>query len=242
MNNNDQWQTGNQGGIEPYSPFSVEGQRAGNGGRLSVRAYGLLLTALVLAGFLVMGACASLFSNVSFLLAVLDNYFAISAVSFIASIAGIIMMGRGKSAESVGLSLAGYILFVLSFGFTTSTIFLMYSAQTISTAFLATAGIVTVFACLGIAVPHVFEKISGVLGGCLLALIVVQIVMPFLAVDQTLIDFLVIVVFCGFIGYDFHKAMFDEPTVVNAVYNASELFLDIINVFIRVLSLLSRRD
>ena len=39
MNNNDQWQTGNQGGIEPYSPFSVEGQRAGNGGRLSVRAY-----------------------------------------------------------------------------------------------------------------------------------------------------------------------------------------------------------
>ena len=44
------------------------------------------------------------------------------------------------------------------------------------------------------------------------------------------------------IGYDFHKAMFDEPTVVNAVYNASELFLDIINVFIRVLSLLSRRD
>lgn len=240
--NNDQWQTGNQGGIEPYSPFSVEGQCAGNGGRLSVRAYGLLLTALVLAGFLVMGACASLFSNVSFLLAVLDNYFAISVVSFIASIAGIIMMGRGKSAESVGLSLTGYILFVLSFGFTTSTIFLMYSAQTISTAFLATAGIVTVFACLGIAVPHVFEKISGVLGGCLLALIVVQIVMAFLAVDQTLIDFLVIVVFCGFIGYDFHKAMFDEPTVVNAVYNASELFLDIINVFIRVLSLLSRRD
>ena len=105
--NNDQWQTENQGGIEPYSPFSVEGQRTGNGGRLSVRAYGLLLTALVLAGFLVMGACASLFSNVSFLLAVSDNYFVISVVSFIASIAGIIMMGRGKSAESVGLSLAG---------------------------------------------------------------------------------------------------------------------------------------
>ena len=72
--------------------------------------------------------------------------------------------------------------------------------------------------------------------------IIMLVVMLFMGVSQTWIDFVVIVVFCGFIGYDFHKAMYDEPTLVNAVYNASELFLDIINVFVRVLSILGNRD
>ena len=76
----------------------------------------------------------------------------------------------------------------------------------------------------------------------LLALIVVQVVMGLMGVSQTGIDLLVIVVFCGFIGYDFYRAMQDEPTLVNAVYNASNLFLDIINVFVRVLSIFGRRD
>lgn len=228
-------------GIEPFAPQAAR-ESAGDGRRLSLRGYSLALTGFVLVGFLVMGACASLFASPAFLLAVLDSYGLIAFGSLVASIAGIVMMGSGKKRQSVGLSLAGYAVFVLSFGFTTSTILLEYTASTISTAFLATAGIVTVFACLGVAMPRVFEKIQGVLTGCLLALIVVQVVMLLMGVSQTWLDFAVIVVFCGFIGYDFHKAMYDEPTLVNAVYNASELFLDIINVFVRVLSILGNRD
>ena len=33
-----------------------------------------------------------------------------------------------------------------------------------------------------------------------------------------------------------------EPTLVNAVFAASNLFLDIINVFLRVLAIFGRRD
>lgn len=228
-------------GIESLEPLAAE-KGVGDGKRLSLRAYSLALTGFVLAGFLVMGACASLFASPAFLMAVLDHYLSVAILSTVASIVGIVMMGSGKKRQAVGLSLAGYAVFVLSFGFTTSTILLSYTAATISTAFLATAGIVVVFACLGVALPQVFEKIQGVLMGALLALVVVQVVMLFMGVSQTWIDFVVIVVFCGFIGYDFHKAMYDEPTLVNAVYNASELFLDIINVFVRVLSILGNRD
>lgn len=231
-----------QGGIEPYSPFVVEERSAGSGKPLSLRGYTLALTGLVFVGFLVMGACASLFGDTRVLLLLLDHYLTVTIVSLVASIAGIVMMGRARSSQSVGLSLAGYALFVLSFGFTTSTILLMYSAQTISTAFLATAGLTATFACLGIAFPRAFAKIQGILGMSLLALIVVQVVMGLMGVSQTGIDLLVIVVFCGFIGYDFYRAMQDEPTLVNAVYNASNLFLDIINVFVRVLSIFGRRD
>ena len=229
-------------GIEPYSPFVTEERREGSGVPLSLRGYTLALTGLVFLGFVVMGACASLFGNVSFLLAVMDSFLLLTVLSFAGSIAGVVMMGSARKSQRVGLSLAGYALFVASFGFMTSTILLMYTAQTISTAFIATAGIVVVFACLGVAFPRVFERIQGVLGVSLLALIVVHLVMSFMGVYQTWIDVAVIVVFCGFIGYDFHRAMNDEPTLVNAAFNASQLFLDIINVFIRVLSIFGRQN
>ena len=228
-------------GIEPLELVAAE-THEGDGRRLSLRGYSLALTGFVLAGFLVMGGCASLFASPAFLLGVMDHYLSIAVLGLLASPTDIVMLGSGRRDQAMRLSLSGYSVFVLSFGFTTSTILLSYTATTISTAFLATAGIVVVFACLGVAVPRVFEKIQGVLTGALLALIVVQVVMLFLGVSQTWIDFVVIVVFCGFIGYDFHKAMYDEPTLVNAVYNASELFLDIINVFVRVLSILGNRD
>ena len=228
-------------GIEPYSALTTE-EPHGDGKPLSLRGYVLALTGLVFLGFVVMGVCASLFADIRFLLFLMNNYLLVTIVSFVASIAGLVMMGRAKSIQSVGLSVAGYAVFILSFGFTTSTILLNYSSQTISTAFLATAGIVAVFSCLGVAFPKVFERIQGVLVAALLGLIITQLVMMFLGVSQSWIDFVVIVVFCGFIGYDFHKAMSDEPTLVNAVFNASALFLDIINVFVRVLSILDRSN
>lgn len=231
-----------QGGIEPYSPIVTEQQQVRDGKPISLRSYSLLLTGLVFVGFLVMGLCSSLFAYPYFLLTVANNYMLITILSLVGSIAGIVMMGKAKSSGSVGLSLAGYALFVLSFGFTTSTILLMYTAQTISSAFLATAGITVVFACLGVAFPRFFAKIQGILAISLLAIILVQFVTMFMGVEQTWIDFVVIVIFCGFIGFDFYRAMQDEPTVVNAVFNASNLFLDIINVFVRVLAIFGRRD
>lgn len=236
--NQNQWQ-GN--GVEPYSPF--EAQQAKRPARqLSLRSYGLALTGLVLAGFLVMGLCASLFTSPAFIFTLMDHYFAISFGSAILSIVGIVMMSAARKNESVGLSLAGYAIFVLSFGFTAAAITLSYTSQTISTAFLATAGITAVFACLGIAFPNFFAKIQSILFGGLLAVLLVSVVMAFMGVYTTALDYVVILIFCGFIGWDFYKAMADEPTMVNAVYNASQLFLDIINVFVRVLSIVGRRN
>lgn len=239
--NQNQWQGNGQNGVEPYSPFSVE-ERRGRARELSIRGYGLALTGLVLAGFLVMGICASLFTSPQFIFAIMDHYFAISLGSSILSIVGIVMMSSARKSERVGLSLAGYAVFVLSFGFTAAAITLSYTSQTISTAFLATAGITAVFACLGIAFPNFFARIQSVLFGGLLAVLFVSVVMAFMGVYTTALDYVVILIFCGFIGWDFYKAMSDEPTMVNAVYNASQLFLDIINVFVRVLSIVGRRN
>ena len=85
------------------------------------------------------------------------------------------------------------------------------------------------------------ERIIGVLVVALIALCVVQIAMALLGVDQSWLDIAVIVVFCGFIGYDMHQASIIEPTLPNAVFMASNLFLDIMNIFIRMLDVMDRR-
>ena len=61
-------------------------------------------------------------------------------------------------------------------------------------------------------------------------------------VQQTLTDIVVILLFCGFIGYDVHRAATAVPTLTNAVWYAIELYLDIINVFLRLLAIFGRRD
>ena len=77
----------------------------------------------------------------------------------------------------------------------------------------------------------------GVFSVALLALLVVQLVMMFMGVDQTWLDIAIVVVFCGFIGYDMHQATLVETTLPNAVFMACNLFLDIMNVFMRLLNI-----
>ena len=86
-----------------------------------------------------------------------------------------------------------------------------------------------------------FQRVYGIGFGILLATILVEIVLMFMGVSQTITDLIVIVVFAGFIGYDTYVATTVPPTLPNAVLMASNLFVDIINVFLRILNILGRR-
>ena len=87
----------------------------------------------------------------------------------------------------------------------------MYSLETISTAFTATAGIMIVFGVAGLAFPRFFERVVGVCALGLFAVIAVELILMLLGVQQTATDLVVIVLFCGFIGYDVHRAATAVP-------------------------------
>ena len=53
-------------------------------------------------------------------------------------------------------------------------------------------------------------------------------------------DFLVAALFSLYIGYDWARANQCQKTLDNAVDLATSLYLDIINLFVRILSILSR--
>ncbi|MBT7579493.1 MAG: hypothetical protein HN633_12065, partial [Candidatus Marinimicrobia bacterium] len=48
-------------------------------------------------------------------------------------------------------------------------------------------------------------------------------------------------IFCGYIGYDWGRANQIPKTLDNAVDSAAALYMDIINLFLRVLRILGRR-
>ena len=160
----------------------------------------------------------------------------------VGSIGGLILMSVGRSRASLALGVSGFALFTLTFGFTTSIALSAYSMESVANALLATAGIMAVFGALGMAFPSFFARIQGVLAVSLLAVIVVELVMMALGVRQNLTDLVVILLFCGFIGYDVYRASTDAPTLENALWYAIEIYLDVVNVMLRLLSIFGNRD
>lgn len=228
--------------IQGYQNGPVE-TGASRAKEMSPRAYNLAMSALIFLGFCAMGAGAYFTSTMSFARMMMSGA-ALPLVfsSFILTIVGMVMMSAAAGKQSVGLSLVSYVIFASTFGLTASFGLANYDLPTINTAFTATAAITFVFGALGVTFPKFFQRVYGIGFGILLATILVEIVLMFMGVSQTITDLIVIVVFAGFIGYDTYVATTVPPTLPNAVLMASNLFVDIINVFLRILNILGRRD
>jgi len=58
--------------------------------------------------------------------------------------------------------------------------------------------------------------------------------------DPIAFDYIFVVIFSLYIGYDWQKAQAYPPTLDNAVDSAADIYVDIVNLFIRILSILGR--
>jgi FtsH-binding integral membrane protein len=58
---------------------------------------------------------------------------------------------------------------------------------------------------------------------------------------HSIIDWIVVIIFCGYIGYDWARANNIPKTFDNAVDSAAALYIDMINLFVRILRILGRR-
>lgn len=211
--------------------------RQENVGLISRRAYNMLTFGLVTVSFLVMFVMCGFASG-----SALSGSLVVTILSIVASIGGIVIMGIGKSKQNVGLSLVGYALFTLSFGWTLSLILRRYDVGTINYAFAITGCVSGIFLILGTLFPSFFARLGNVLFGALIAIMLVELVsVLFLHLNQTFIDYIVILLFCGYLGYDSYMMSSDDPTVPNAIWYACNIYTDIVNILIRVLDILDNR-
>lgn len=140
------------------------------------------------------------------------------------------------------ISFVGYNLIVVPFGFIVNIVTSRYDPLMVIQAVQITAIATLIMMILGASFPQFFEKIGLGLTISLLVAIVVELVMVFVfRIRLTVIDWIVALIFCGYIGYDWARANNIPRTVDNAVDSAAALYMDIINLFLRILRIMGRR-
>jgi FtsH-binding integral membrane protein len=120
----------------------------------------------------------------------------------------------------------------------------LYEAGSVLQAFTITTGIVVLTGFIGAMLPQNLSMWAAPLFGCLLGLIVLQLVVPlvvsWLGLDYELalsvLDIAGIVLFSAIMVYDLNKAKWLDKTLDNAIDVAVNVFLNFANIFIRVLA------
>lgn len=158
---------------------------------------------------------------------------------FASCIGGILIFTKSHSPV---MSFLGYNLVVLPFGVIINLVVSRYEPGLVVDAMRVTGIVTAVMMVLGSMYPKFFQKIIGALSIALIAVIVVQLIdVFFLKKDYEIIDWIVVLIFCGYIGYDWGRANAIPKTFDNAVDSAAALYMDIINLFLRILKIMGRK-
>lgn len=140
------------------------------------------------------------------------------------------------------VSFIGYNLVVIPFGLVINVVVARYDPSLVLEAMRITGTVTAVMMLLGSLFPAFFKKIHGALTVALLGVIIVELVDIFVFKKQHgIIDWVVVLIFSGYVGYDWGRANNIPKTLDNAVDSAAALYMDIINLFLRILRILGRR-
>ncbi|MBO4854938.1 US12 family protein [Candidatus Saccharibacteria bacterium] len=155
---------------------------------------------------------------------------------FAMAIAGIII---SRKSDKPIVSFIGYNMVVVPFGAVLSVCLQGVSAVSVLHAAAATAGVTLIMLLLSIMFPKAFLSLGRVLFFSLLAVIVIEILcLVFGWYHPTIIDWIVVLIFCGYVGFDWALAQEKRHTLDNAIDSCVDLYIDIANIFLRLVALL----
>lgn len=211
---------------------------------LSPAAYNAIIGGVLLYGFVVDAIIVKLFSGyaTNMLYSMTMNYgvtlIAIMIGYAVCCVIGSLMVHRSSNPV---VSFIGFNFFALPIGFVLAFATIpYYSSGVIVRAFVLTAVITGVMLLVSTLIPDTFLSMGKALFISLLVCIVVDLIALILGQDLVIVDYAVTFIFTLFVGYDWARANACAKTFDNAVDCAAELYLDIINLFLRILSILGR--
>ncbi|MBQ9059641.1 MAG: US12 family protein [Firmicutes bacterium] len=203
---------------------------------LSRRVYNLLMGGTLVWGFLV---------DVIVCMFTYDIYSRINPIALIVlylavSIISIIVIHRSDSAV---ISFAAFTALAAVMGILLSGIISSYTADSVFDAFIHTGIVCLIVGLLATSFPQFFLKLGRGLFIVFLAVFAVEIVLLliFHSLPQ-ITSIAMVLVFGGYFGYDLVKAQQYVPTADNAVDSAADIYIDVINLFIRLLVIFGSRD
>ena len=205
---------------------------------ISERGFNLIIGGMLAWGFLVNYLMVTFFSEpltrmvynmgvVPFLIA----YFALA-------ITGCIMIGKG----SAGLSFIGYNLVALPVGVVVCSCIEGVPPSIVKSAVLVTAIVTLSLMIISTIFPGFFLSLGRTLGVTLLVAIIAEVVSIFIFHRYSPIyEWVFVGIFSLYIGYDWARANTCARTAKNAIVLAASLYLDIVNLFLRILEIMSRK-
>lgn len=151
----------------------------------------------------------------------------------------------GKLPASVVAIL--YFVYAIITGVTLACIFYVYPIQGILYAFFISALYFGALAFVGYKTDKDLTKLGTLMSIALIICIIVSIVNIFLGLDfiDTILDWVVLFIFAGITAYDMQRIKYFSSEDEKAhIYGAMQLYLDFINIFLRILRLFAgrRRD
>ena len=176
----------------------------------------------------------------------------LSLILLIATLAISITMVSRIERMAVGTAVGLFILFSALFGFTLSVYLYVYQLFSIVLIFLATAVYFGVLAAYGYLTKRDLSGLRPILISGLIFLIIVEAIMLFVP-GLTMLDqvmcFAGIALFLGYTAYDTQKirayyqyyAGYPDMLAKASIFSALQLYLDFLNLFIRLLQILGSR-
>lgn len=147
-----------------------------------------------------------------------------------------------EKSSNPAVSFIGYNFVVVPFGFIINLAVSRYAPTLVSDALVMTAMVTVIMMILGYMFPAFFQKIAGVLTISLVVVILVQLAEVFIFRKHFgIIDWIVAMIFCGYIGYDWGRANRIPKTVDNAIDSAAAMYIDIVNLFLAILRILGNK-
>ena len=206
---------------------------------VSRRVYNLLIGGLLLWGFALNFLMVKLLGEKVSEFAMNGGALPILLIYLVCVILGVVLVRRDNPVTSF----IGYNLIALPVGLILCVALQGYPSSVISTAVLMTAIITAVFVVLGSIFPNLFLSIGRALGVGLIILIVGELI-TLLLFRSSRMDlvwaYLGAGLFAMFIGFDWARCNVCACTVNNAIAASANLYLDIINLFLRLLQILNK--
>ena len=145
-------------------------------------------------------------------------------------------------SDSPAVSFAGFTGMALSMGLLLTFYVTAFSGNSVADAFIATGLVTVIMIILSMLYPAFFQNLGRTLIISLLGCILVEFVGSILfRIPLGFIDYIVALIFCGYIGLDWNRAQAYPKTLDNAIDSAADIYLDVVNLFVRILSITGKR-
>lgn len=215
--------------------YKLERMNSYAGTKVTERSYNMTIGLTLLWGVLI-----NVVMSVFFTYQILSlNYLLVLVIYFVGTIGCSILVHK---SDNPAVSFAGFTGMAVSMGLLLTFYVTAFTAHSVSYAFIATALVTVIMVILSMLYPAFFQNLGRTLFISLLACIIIQVAGMFLlGLPMTLIDYAVALIFCGYIGLDWCRAQRYPKTLDNAIDCAADIYLDVVNLFIRILAITGKR-